>query len=143
MLLCIEDAEDVCEIISSTLYSHQIIFANTREETIEALKRNKFDLVLLDISLPDGVGLEVLIRNKETLKGCPVICLTSNQNLAFRASAYSLGVDDFVVKPFDPIDLKIRVKSKIRKSKNSKNDQNEFKSGDLVCSLDRHILIKK
>ena len=90
------------------------------------LSQKRYDLILLDLSLPDGEGLKFCskIQEEETHQKTPVIILTGRNSIDDKVTAFVLGADDYLVKPIDLRELKARVFSKLRKAKKkSEEDQ--------------------
>ncbi len=92
-----------------------VIHASTRSEALAVLGKNKFELALIDISLPDGNGFTVYTEVKET-QIIPVIFLTASDDESSVVTALNMGADDYVTKPFRPRELMARIKSVLRKS---------------------------
>jgi DNA-binding response OmpR family regulator len=139
-ILCVEDANDTIEILSSTLYGYEVSFAKTVKEALDQLESKPFELVLLDIELPDGSGFEILAHLQSKRKNLPVICLTGKKDFSSKVSAFSLGADDFVQKPFDHRELRLRVDSKLRKVDQNKVANDRIYIGDLTCILQEQRL---
>lgn len=95
-----------------------VTHAPTRSEAITALDENKFDLALVDISLPDGNGFTVCTEIKER-QHIPVIFLTASGDEASVVTGLNMGADDYVTKPFRPRELIARIKAALRKSGHS------------------------
>jgi two-component system, OmpR family, response regulator MtrA len=91
-----------------------VTHAPTRGEALAALEGNKFDLALIDISLPDGNGFAVCTEIKET-QDIPVIFLTASGDEASVVTGLNMGADDYVTKPFRPRELIARIGSVLRK----------------------------
>jgi len=104
-----------------------VIHASTRSEALATLSRNKFDLALIDISLPDGNGFTVCTEIKET-QDVPVIFLTASGDEASVVTGLNMGADDYITKPFRPRELIARIGTALRKSGRSGSD---FKIRDL------------
>lgn len=92
-----------------------VTHAPTRSEAIAALAGNKFDLALVDISLPDGNGFTVCTEIKET-GDIPVIFLTASGDEASVVTGLNMGADDYITKPFRPRELIARIGTALRKS---------------------------
>jgi two-component system response regulator TctD len=120
-ILCVEDEADVQAVIKATLRAHRLVFAKTVKEAEMLINRDRFSLVIIDIGLPDGSGLELLATLGERLSSTPVIFLTGKTDFASKASAFSLGAEDFIIKPFDPRELKIRVDAKLKRNSESQD----------------------
>jgi DNA-binding response OmpR family regulator len=86
-----------------------------RSEALDALEGNKFDLALVDISLPDGNGFTVCTEIKQT-QDIPVIFLTASGDEASVVTGLNMGADDYITKPFRPRELIARIRTALRKS---------------------------
>lgn len=89
--------------------------ASTQEEAINMLAENKFDMALVDISLPDGNGFVVCTEIKQT-QGIPVIFLTASGDEASVVTGLNMGADDYITKPFRSRELIARIKVALRKA---------------------------
>ena len=134
-ILCVEDAPEVLLILENVLRGYDYLFATNLKQAQELLARTQFSLVLLDIELPDGNAFEFMANSGEKFRGAQVIFLTGRKDLASKASAFSLGADDYIVKPFDPNELKLRVDAKLRKFAANANQLSIMRLGRLVCNL--------
>lgn len=83
------------------------------------LERGGYSLLLLDVSLPDGSGFEFCkaLRAEPRFADLPVIFLTGKTELSSKVQGFEVGGDDYVTKPFDPDELKARVRGKLRRTK--------------------------
>lgn len=91
-----------------------ITHASTRGEALTMLAGNKFDLALIDISLPDGNGFTVCTQIKE-MYDMPVIFLTASGDEASVVTGLNMGADDYITKPFRPRELVARIQAALRK----------------------------
>lgn len=92
-----------------------VTHASTRREALAALAGSRFDLALIDISLPDGNGFTVCTEIKES-QDIPVIFLTASGDEASVVTGLNMGADDYITKPFRPRELIARIKTALRKS---------------------------
>ncbi len=92
-----------------------VTHAPTRKDALASLAGNKFDLALIDISLPDGNGFTVCTEIKET-QDVPVIFLTASGDEASVVTGLNMGADDYITKPFRPRELVARIGTALRKS---------------------------
>jgi DNA-binding response OmpR family regulator len=102
-----------------------------------ALQSRHFDLLLLDISLPDGEGFQICaqVRNAEETKNVPVIFLTGRNDIGNLLTGFSLGADDYIEKPFDPRELNARVKAKLNRMRMVKESDNLLSKNRLRLQL--------
>ncbi len=89
--------------------------ATTQREAAAMIAENKFDLALIDISLPDGNGFTICTEVKE-VQDIPVIFLTAAGDEASVVTGLNMGADDYIIKPFRPRELIARIKAALRKS---------------------------
>lgn len=124
---------DICEVTALDRGSNAIDF----------LKKQVFDLVILDVGLPDIDGFQVctLIRNDPVLNRIPIILLTGRDHDADRIMGLTLGADDYITKPFNPGEFRARVLALIRRSvlsgvSEAKKVSNNLSVGDLRLSTE-------
>jgi two-component system phosphate regulon response regulator PhoB len=138
-ILVVEDAPDFQLIIKHALTSpaYRLSCVETVSQAIKNLKTETFDLVLLDIGLPDGDGYQICtqMQSEERTKNIPVFFLTGKTDVYDKVMAFSMGADDYIVKPFDPRELKARIDAKLSKKKNRVSAEETFKKGALKISL--------
>ena len=119
-LLLIEDDHDVAEMLIMYFSSHkyEVLHADTGVEGIE-IARSKFPaLILLDVMLPFMDGYDVCIRLRQTpmTKFIPILFLTQRDERAAKVKGLELGADDYITKPFDVDELRLRVQGSIRRA---------------------------
>ncbi|MBQ8799804.1 MAG: response regulator transcription factor [Lachnospiraceae bacterium] len=107
----------------------------------EALKKEKPELVVLDVMLPGMDGIEILTKMKDSLELCkiPVIMATAKGQEYDRVRGLDLGADDYIVKPFSMMEMVSRVKAVLRRSQPQQVSQ-LFKAGGLIVNLDEHTV---
>jgi DNA-binding response OmpR family regulator len=119
-LLVVEDDLDVAEMLNAyfQVQGYQVIVVNAGEEAVEACRASRPDLVILDIRLPDIDGYEVAhrLRGSRRTEDIPIIFLTEKRNRADRLQGLELGADDYITKPFDVQELRLRVRNALRRS---------------------------
>lgn len=116
-LLIVEDDADIVENLSILLQDdgYSVCNASSMEQAINKLRTENIDLVLLDITLPDGNGYSVCTAVKR-LTNAPVIFLTAMNDESSIITGFQLGADDYITKPFRPMELIYRVRNALRKS---------------------------
>jgi len=116
----IEDDKAIAKNLVLLLRSEgfTVTHAPTRGEALAMLDGQKFDLALIDISLPDGNGFTVCTEIKET-QDIPVIFLTASGDEASVVTGLNIGADDYITKPFRPRELIARIGNALRKSRRS------------------------
>lgn len=116
-LLLIEDEAELAEVIKRSLEREHYMVETARDKA-EALRKvadHTYDLILLDIMLPGGSGLEVLRAMKEAGAAGNVIIISAKDSLDDKLAGLDLGADDYLVKPFHIAELNARVRSVLRR----------------------------
>ena len=116
-IFLVEDDKTIAKNLILLLRSEgfAVTHAATRSEALAAIAGNRFDLALIDISLPDGNGFTVCTEIKET-QDVPVIFLTASGDEASVVTGLNMGADDYITKPFRPRELIARIRTALRKS---------------------------
>ncbi|MFD0710453.1 response regulator transcription factor [Paenibacillus sp. GCM10027626] len=115
-ILIIDDEKEITDLIELFLQNEnfQVSKCYSSQDALMLIKNESFDLAIIDVMLPDGNGFELckFIREKYTY---PIIILTSRIEGIDRVTGLSLGADDYVTKPFLPVELVARVKAQLRR----------------------------
>ena len=119
-ILIVEDDELLNKMLVYNLQSesHGIVSVETVKEAMEVLKSQLFDLVLLDINLPDGDGYAIAKTIREKYSDTIVIFLTANDRESDEIRGYELGAVDYITKPFSIHSLQRKVENVLRKAIN-------------------------
>lgn len=138
-LLLVEDQKEFQMIIAKIFEDgqHSLTVAGDARQARGILENEKFDLVLMDISLPDEGGLELCakLRESEATAHLPVIFITGSESLPSKLTAFSLGAEDYIVKPFNYHELKARVTAKLRKVSRTMQSAEESRLGPFLFKL--------
>jgi len=120
-LLLIEDDLILAKNLSKILTAAGFVVdaANTKESGLIQLEVNDYDCIVLDISLPDGNGFELLTSLRQMKNKTPVIIVTARGQVEDRVKGLNLGADDYVPKPADSNELIARIRAVIRRHANS------------------------
>lgn len=116
-IFLVEDDKEIAKNLGRLLRSEgfDIIHASAQQEAVAMLDRNRFDLALVDISLPDGNGFAVCTEIKQS-QDIPVIFLTASGDEASVVTGLNMGADDYITKPFRPRELIARIGNALRRS---------------------------
>jgi DNA-binding response OmpR family regulator len=134
-ILIVEDCPEVRQIVVLSLQdSCELVEASTIKEASEALEHTKFSLIILDVIMPDGNGYDFcrLLKTTTKFEAIPVIFLTAKDDIQDKLRGFSLGAEDYVVKPFDPMELRARVKSRLQSFERTKKLNSELLVGNLL-----------
>ncbi len=115
--LLVEDNQELANAVSSRmrLDGHVVEHAPNLEDAAAFVETGDFDLILLDISLPDGDGRTFLKKHRASDLDTPVIILTARSQVSDRIGSLDLGADDYVTKPFDHAELEARCRAVMRR----------------------------
>jgi len=126
--LLIEDnaqlARAVCERFA--LDGHAVDHASALADAAAYVDTTRYDLILLDIMLPDGDGRDFLARHRRAKNQTPVIVLTARSQVSDRITLLDLGADDYVTKPFDFAELEARCRAVLRRQGGTAQNRIEF-----------------
>lgn len=143
-ILCIEDNAEIRILVEASLAPLTVVLAGKIAEARSLLQTRRFDLIILDLELPDGDGLKFLTELSapgttlaEAASQTPIFILTGKAETANKVIAFSLGAEDFIAKPFDPMELRARVTAKLRKHDTLKEQKEFIKIADLRIHLDQ------
>ncbi|GHG36553.1 response regulator transcription factor CtrA [Paracoccus aerius] len=137
-ILLIEDDPSTARAIELilTAASHNVFRTDMGEEGIGLAKLYDYDLILLDLDLPDMHGMEVLRHLRLARVNTPILILTGSDDTASKLRGFGFGADDYMTKPFNREELQARIQALIRRSKG--HSQAVIQIGDIVVNLDTH-----
>jgi DNA-binding response OmpR family regulator len=140
-VLTIEDDASVAELLCNVLKRDgcTVVVAANGMCGLEAAESQAFDLIILDICLPDLDGWEVCrrLRNSPRTEFVPLIMLTADGSEADRVLGLELGADDYVSKPFSPRELRARIRALLRRSGARSKPDRRIQHGELSIDADR------
>lgn len=144
-ILVVDDEKSIADIIKYGLEKegYEVITAGDGEEALSLVKKDNFDLILLDIMMPGKDGLEVCREISLSPEKLPVIMLTAKDTEIDKVVGLELGADDYITKPFSMREVVARVKAVLRRTAESKNMRGEkIVNGDLKIDLQRMEVLK-
>jgi len=116
-ILAIDDDRDILKVVKANLELHdyEVLTSENWADAQELLKKNLFDLIILDVMLPDGDGMEICRSLRKEMPEVPVIMLTARDKVSDKVFGLESGADDYVVKPFETLELVARIKACLRR----------------------------
>jgi two-component system KDP operon response regulator KdpE len=111
--------------------------ADSGGAALDAVRRNQTDLIVLDLTLPDLDGLQVIKRIRYAQSHVPIIVLSSRAEESAKVNALDLGADDYVTKPFGIDELLARIRVLERHRVKPQNEQSALQAGDVTVNLQR------
>lgn len=141
VILVIDDDKNICNLIELYLIKtgYEVIVANDGIKGIELFKNNQIDLVLLDILLPQIGGWDIL-KEIRMLSTVPVIMVTSKGESFDKVKGLELGADDYIVKPFDSLEMVARIKAVLRRYQKDNTNELELKLGNTIVDKSKYIV---
>lgn len=136
-ILVIEDEYAINDLIALNLgmVGHTAVQAYTGKEALEAAQKTQFDLLIVDVMLPDTDGFKLY----EKLKGTPAIFVTALGETADKVKGFERGADDYIVKPFEMTELLLRVEAVLRRTHRSEDC---YRIDDLVIDFEAKTVFK-
>ena len=132
-ILVVDDEKPICDLIDLNLSSagYHCTTVQDGAEAIAIIEKDEFDLILLDIMLPGADGYDVMEYVRPL--GVPVIFITAKHEVKDRVKGLKLGADDYLVKPFDVVELLARVEAVLRRYNKS---EQRVVIGDVVVDVE-------
>ncbi len=145
-ILIVDDEQEIADLVEIYLVSdgYSVFKANNAQEGLDVLEREDIHLVLLDIMMPGMNGLEMCKKIRET-NNIPIIMISAKSTDLDKILGLGTGADDYVAKPFNPLEVSARVKSQLRRytqlnpnSNVHENVRNEISIRGLTINKDNH-----
>jgi DNA-binding response OmpR family regulator len=141
-ILIIEDDKHISKLVkyNAEKAGYDCTIADDGEKALDILNKLGADLIILDIMLPKMDGFEVcrVIKQNTKLKNIPIIMLTAKGEEVDRVVGLELGADDYVVKPFSPRELLLRVKAILKRGKTEESPRNIIRREGLIIDISKH-----
>jgi two-component system KDP operon response regulator KdpE len=143
-VLIVDDEPAIRRLLRSSLQAndYRTVEAENGRAALEAVAREKPDIIILDLGLPDLDGIEV-IRTVRAGSAVPIVVLSSRDDERGKVAALDLGADDYVTKPFGVEELIARLRTALRHRLQEQGERPLFRSGDLAVDLVRRIVTVK
>lgn len=145
-VLIVDDDKDISDLISLVLKKEGIdsTIVNDSTKVPELIEKDYFDLILLDIMMPELSGIEVCTKIRDKVN-CPIIFLSAKTELIDKMLGYEIGGDDYITKPFNNSELVLKIKSHLRLNKrvNNLNKNNIIKIGEILINKETFEVYKE
>ena len=140
-ILAVEDDQRIAQAIRQTLLPyHSVTLAGTIHEGEHLACQHSYDLILMDMNLPDGTGISLCQKLRSYKVQAPILMVTGERNLLTKVKALEVGADDYLLKPFARAELRARVQALTRRPKHVQPC--ELKYEDLVLDS-AHLSAKR
>lgn len=145
-ILMIEDDFMIAESSKTLLQLHdyQVEWVNNGLDALKLLQQQSFDVVLLDLGLPMMDGMQVLAKIRQSFPSLPVLIISARDQVQNRVDGLNQGADDYLVKPYEFVELLARMQALLRRSSHEVAPSNEtsvLRYGDLVLDVEQHIAL--
>lgn len=140
-ILLVEDSPSNQTLVRRALEEcAEVQIAPSQETALATLREQDFDLLIVDVSLPDGdgFGLCATLLAEQKRARPRILFLTGKGELADKLTGFSVGGDDYLVKPVDPLELRARVQAQLRHCRDAALQANHMRAGNLVVDLGSH-----
>jgi len=139
-ILVVDDEPSIVDSVATVLRyeGFDVDVAGTGRQALARAQGGRFDLLVLDVMLPDLDGLEVTRRLRADGLDVPVLFLTARSDVADRVAGLSIGGDDYVTKPFSLIELVARVKAILRRRSSGPESGSQLRYADVVMDEESH-----
>jgi len=144
-ILCVDDDKQNLELLEALLSPQQYVlkFSESGKDALEQIASEIPDLILLDVMMPDMSGFQVLrkIRSNEKTRLIPVVLVTALNATRDRIKGFDVGCDDFISKPFDAIELIVRVRSLLKISGYRKSLDESEKLWHVIHEMSQPLIV--
>ena len=143
-ILVVDDEQEIADLLELYLISdgYQVVKSSDALEELAIMEREKIDLVLLDIMMPKMDGLEMCRRIREK-HNVPIIMVSAKTQELDKIVGLTTGADDYVTKPFNPLELMARVKSQLRRYRDLNPANEKKEEEDSTIRLNHVTIIKE
>ncbi|MFA1736819.1 response regulator transcription factor [Lysinibacillus fusiformis] len=145
-ILIVDDEKEIRNLIAIYLKNegYQVLEACDGEEGLQLLKKQEIHLIVLDLMMPNVDGMEMCMKVREIAE-MPIIMLTAKSQDMDKIMGLTIGADDYVTKPFNPLELVARIKSQLRRYLKlnglNKSNSDEIEIGDLRINTATHEVL--
>jgi DNA-binding response OmpR family regulator len=141
-VLIVDDDQEIRDVLHVYLRNegYGVVEAEDGKRALEMLQQEDIQLVILDVMMPGLDGISVCIQIREQ-SDVPIIMLSAKEESLDKITGLSTGADDYVTKPFHPVELMARVKAQLRRQNflsRQESDHTEIRIGDLVINKSQH-----
>jgi len=140
----VDDEKDIRDVIAVYLRNENMIAIEAEDgiEALQILEEEQVDIVILDVMMPRLDGIKTCMRIRKT-SDVPILMLSAKQEDFDKINGLTLGADDYLGKPFNPLELVARIKAQLRRHNkaNMKGNKDVIQFGELIIDIPRHHVI--
>ena len=132
-VLVVDDDKNICELLKLYLVKegYNVVFAYNGSEAVTKAKEENPNIIVLDVMMPIINGWEACKRIRQ-FTDVPIIMLTALDTTENKVQGLNIGADDYIVKPFEPVEVVARINAHLRRQENSKTDNNDANANEVV-----------
>lgn len=140
-ILVIDDDPDILKVLKANLELHKykVTTAGSWTDGLTAVSEGEPDLIILDIMLPDGDGVEICRELRKKHPSLPIIMLTAKDKISDKVMGLESGADDYMVKPFETLELIARINTCLRRLRTTETEE-DATIGDLHIDYKRRVV---
>jgi DNA-binding response OmpR family regulator len=140
-LLAVDDDSDILKVLKANLELHgySVDTAENWNDAKKVLSKSQPDLIILDIMLPDADGIEICKSMREESPEIPIILLTAKDKISDKVFGLESGADDYVVKPFETLELRARIDACLRRVQSS-SGEDKIIEGDIRIDFRKRLV---
>lgn len=146
-ILVVDDEKDILELVSYNLKKegYGVTSSANGEDALQCIRKDTFNLIILDLMLPGIQGMELckILKSDEKTSSVPVIMLTAKSEELDKVLGLEIGADDYMTKPFSPRELIARVKAVLRRSQEKPAKEKTTKISDIEINTDTYQVRKR
>jgi two-component system OmpR family response regulator len=139
-ILVVEDEDPIRELVATALRftGFSVGTAASGAEALAEARNVSYDLIVLDVNLPDFDGFTLLQKIRGAGQQVPIVFLTARDDASDLRAGFTGGADDYVTKPFSLEELVLRIEAVLRRSRGQRDEHARLSAGDLVLDEDAH-----
>ncbi|MGP4071313.1 response regulator transcription factor [Piscibacillus sp. B03] len=143
-ILIVDDEESISTLIDYNLMQegYQTAVVHDGETALRLAEKEQFDLILLDLMLPNMSGLEVCEKLREKGHKVPIIMLTAKSEEDDKITGLDVGADDYITKPFSPKELSARIRAVMRRAGNHESNEDIISFNDIKINVETYQVFK-
>lgn len=146
-VLVVDDEKDILELVSYNLKKEgfDVQTSANGEDALKIIRKSRFDLVILDLMLPGIQGIELckMLKSSEDTSSLPIIMLTAKGEELDKVLGLEMGADDYVTKPFSPLEFLARVRAVLRRTGEHPAKEKIVRIRDLEINTDTYQVTKR
>ncbi len=142
-IILVDDSKEIFTLVEQAVkfFAH-LTWAHDFSTAHKLLDNHEYDLALLDLELPDGNGMDLCSVLQKRYPLTPFFIITSHSQLSEKVLGFSAGADDYIVKPFEPLELRARIESRLKKVEFLKESANNLSWKELqIDKLSQEVLV--